>query len=140
MQSISLRRQVTIVAIVTDQFRQQASAELQGALQQTDMEAQQLEFQGKRALTDFEKRGAAADEIQGLQAQIEEQRQRLRAQKADLLGKLDMVGKLDLGSEFVQGTVDNFVDVAVGDPFYAKMSNPVVIIKDGIVQEIRTEG
>jgi hypothetical protein len=37
MQTISLRRQVTIVAIVTDQFRQQAAAELQAALQQMDM-------------------------------------------------------------------------------------------------------
>ncbi|HEY9721502.1 MAG TPA: YlqD family protein [Oscillatoriaceae cyanobacterium] len=140
MQSISLRRQVTIVAIVTEQFRQQASAELQAALQQMDMEAQQLEFQGKRALGDLEKRGASPAELQGLQGQIEENRQRLRAQKADLLGKLDMIGKMQLGSEFVQGNVDNYVEVRVGDHLYGKLANPQVIVKDGIVQEIRGEG
>lgn len=139
MQSIALRRQVTIVAIVTEQFRQQASAELQAALQQTDMEAQQLEFQGKRAVTDFEKRGASGAELENIKSQIEEQRQRIKGQKADLLGKLDMIGKMDLNSEFIQGTVDNFVDVKVGDPIYAKLSNPQVIVKDGIVQEIRGE-
>jgi len=139
MQSISLRRQVTIVAIVTEQFRQQATAELQAALQQTDMEAQQLEFQGKRAITDFEKRGAAAAEIEGVKGQIEEQRQRIKAQKTDLLGKLDMIGKMELNSEFIQGQVDNFVDVKVGDHIYAKLSNPQIIVKDGIVQEIRGE-
>lgn len=140
MQSISLRRQVTIVAIVTEQFRQQASAELQAALQQMDMEAQQLEFQGKRAMGDLEKRGASPAELEGLKGQIEENRQRLRAQKADLLGKLDMIGKMELGSEFVQGNVDNYVEVRVGDHLYAKLANPAVIVKDGIVQEIRGEG
>lgn len=139
MQSISLRRQVTIVAIVTEQFRQQASAELQAGLQQMDMEAQQLEFQGKRALTDFEKRGASAAELDNVKEQIEEQRNRIKAQKAELLAKLDMIGKLDIGAEFIQGTVDNFVDVKVGDHIYAKLANPQVIVKDGIVQEIRGE-
>jgi hypothetical protein len=139
MQSISLRRQVTIVAIVTENFRQQATAELQQGLQQTDMESQQLEFQGKRALADFEKRGASGPEIENIKAQIQEQRERIKGQKADLLAKLDMIGKLDIGSEFIQGTVDNFVDVKVGDHIYAKLANPQVIIKDGLVQEIRGE-
>ena len=139
MQSISLRRQVTIVAIVTEQFRQQASAELQAGLQQMDMEMQQLEFQGKRAITDFEKRGASSAEIENVKEQIEEQRQRIRAQKADMLGKLDMVSKMEVGSEFHQGNVDNFVDVKVGDHLYAKLANPQIIVKDGIVQEIRGE-
>ena len=139
MQSISLRRQVTIVAIVTEQFRQQASSELQAALQQLDMETQQLEVQGKRAISDFEKRGASQPELEGIKAQIEEQRQRIRAQKADLLGKLDMITKMEIGSEFIQGTVDNFVDVKVGDHIYAKLANPQIIVKDGIVQEIRGE-
>ena len=139
MQEINLRRQVTIVAIVTEQFRTQASAELQAALQQSDMEAQQLEFQGKRALTDFEKRGASSPELDNVKGQIEEQRNRIRAQKADLLGKLDMISKMELNSEFIQGTVDNYVDVKVGDHLYGKLANPQIIVKDGIVQEIRGE-
>ena len=139
MQSIAIRRQVTIVAIVTEQFRQQATAELQAGLQQLDMESQQLEFQGKRALTDFEKRGASAAELENVKQQIEQQRARIKEQKADLLQKLDMIGKLDLGSEFIQGQVDNFVDVKVGDHIYAKLANPQVIVKDGVVQEIRGE-
>ncbi|MDB5099443.1 MAG: hypothetical protein JWM80_3864 [Cyanobacteria bacterium RYN_339] len=139
MQSISLRRQVTIVAIVTEQFRQQAAAELQAALQQSDMEAQQLEFQGKRALGDFEKRGASGAELENVKSQIEEQRNRIKAQKAELLGKLDMISKMEMNSEFIQGQVDNFVDVKVGDHLYAKLSNPQIIVKDGIVQEIRGE-
>ncbi len=140
MQSISLRRQVTIVAIVTENFRKQAAAELQTALQQADMESQQLEFQGKRALTDLEKRGASAADLDNVKGQIEEQRTRIRATKGDLMGKLDLISKLEANSEFIQGTVDNYVEVKVGDHIYAKLSNPQIIVKDGIVQEIRGEG
>jgi hypothetical protein len=49
-----------------------------------------------------------------------------------------MIGQLDIGSEFVQAQVDNFVDVAVGDNLYLKLSSPEVIVKDGVVVEIRT--
>jgi hypothetical protein len=139
MSTISLRRQATIVAIVTEEFKQQATAELQTALQQIDMESQQLEFQGKRAIADAEKKGATPADLDGLKAQINEHRQRISAQKADFMGKLEGVGQLELGSEFVQGQVDNFVDVKTGDMLYAKMASPVILVKDGIVQEIRGE-
>jgi hypothetical protein len=137
MQTISLRRQVTIVAIITDEFRQQATSELQGALKQTDEESQAMEFQAKRALADMEKRGAPVADLDMVKAQIDEQRQRLRAQKGELLNKLELVSKMQLGEEFIQGQVENFVDVSVGDNLYAKLSNPQIIVKNGLVQEIR---
>ncbi len=137
MQTISLRRQVTIVAIITDEFRQQATSELQAALKQTDEESQAMEFQAKRALVDMEKRGAPVADLDMVKAQIDEQRQRLRSQKGELLNKLELVSKMQLGEEFIQGQVENFVDVSVGDNLYAKLSNPQIIVKNGLVQEIR---
>lgn len=143
-QSLSLRRQAIIKAIVTENFKQQAAAELQGALQQIDMQMQQLEFQGKRAIADLEKKGISpagpelTAQLNQLKAQIEQERQNLFAAKNDMMQKLNMIGQLEVGSEFVQGNVDNFVDVAVGDNLYAKLSAPEIIVKDGIVVEIRT--
>lgn len=141
--SLNLRRQAIIKAIVTDTFKQQASAELQAALQQIDMQMQQLEFQGKRAISDLEKKGISpagpelTAQLNQLRAQIEEERQRLFAAKNDMMQKLTMIGQLEPGSEFVQGNVDNFVDVKLGDNLYAKLSSPEIIVKDGIVVEFR---
>lgn len=137
MDSVVLKRPAVIVAIVTDSFRQQASAELQQGLQQTDQEAQQLEFQGKRAISDAQKRNVSPAELQGLEAQIEAERARLRQQKAELMGKLDMVTKLKAGEEFVQGQMDVDVAVRVGDHLYAKLAPLMVVVKDGVVQELR---
>ncbi len=143
-ESLNLRRQAIIKAIVTDTFKQQASAELQGALQQIDMQMQQLEFQGKRAISDLEKKGISpagpelTAQLNQLKAQIEQERQNLFSAKNDMMQKLNMIGQLEPGSEFVQGNVDNFVDVAIGDNLYAKLSAPEIIVKDGVVVEIRT--
>lgn len=57
--TLALRRQVVIKAIVTETFKQQAGAELQAALQNVDMNLQQLEFQGKRAIADLEKKSVS---------------------------------------------------------------------------------
>ncbi|MBM3268141.1 MAG: YlqD family protein [Candidatus Sericytochromatia bacterium] len=135
-QVLSLRRQVLIKAIVTDQFKQQATAELQTALSQVDEQFQQLEFQAKRALQDLEKKNP--EQLPMLRSQIEEDRGRLLAAKNDLLQKLNVIGQLEINQEFVQGNVDNFVDVGVGDNLYAKLAAPEIVVKDGVVVEIRT--
>lgn len=143
-QSLSLRRQVIIKAIVTENFKQQAAAELQQALQSVDMNLQQLEFQGKRAIADLEKRSVSPagpmvqQQIEGIKSQIENERNQLMAAKNDMLQKLNIIGQLEINSEFVQAQVDNFVDVALGDNLYLKLATPEVIVKDGIVTEIRT--
>ncbi|MNK49911.1 hypothetical protein D3C87_687780 [compost metagenome] len=142
--TLNLRRQAIIKAIVTDTFKQQASAELQQALQQIDMQMQQLEFQGKRAIADLEKKGISpagpelTAQLNQLKSQIEQERQNLFSAKNDMMQKLNMIGQLESGSEFVQGNVDNFVDVQIGDNLYAKLSAPEIIVKDGVVVEIRT--
>lgn len=143
MESISLKRQVAIKAIVTDTFKQQVTAEIQQALQQLDLNLQQLEFQGKRAIADLEKQSLTpagpqqAAQMQGLKDSIEQERQRLLGGKQEMLQRLNVVSQLEMNSEFLQGTVDNYVEVKIGDNLYEKLSNTEVILKDGVVTEIR---
>lgn len=140
MDSIKLKRPVAIKAIVTDKFKGEASKEIQQALQNFDLALQQLEFQGKRAMTDLDKNPDIPNKEQArqnLQMQIEQQRAQINAQKAELLQRLNMISQLEMNSEFLQATVDNYVEVKVGDNLYEKMSNTEVIVKDGIVVEIR---
>ncbi len=140
MDSIKLKRPVAIKAIVTEKFKTEASKEIQQALQNFDLALQQLEFQGKRALTDLDKNPDVPNKEQArqnLQMQIDQQRGQINAQKAELLQRLNMIAQLDMDSEFLQATVDNYVEVKVGDNLYEKMSNTEVIVKDGIVIEIR---
>jgi len=142
--TLALRRQVVIKATATETFKQQAGAELQAALQNVDMNLQQLEFQGKRAIADLEKKSVSpagpmvTQQIEQIRGQIENERNQLLAAKNDMLQKLNLISQLEINSEFVQAQVDNYVDVGVGDNLYLKLSAPEVIVKDGVVVEIRT--
>ncbi|MGV3525699.1 MAG: YlqD family protein [Candidatus Sericytochromatia bacterium] len=140
MESIKLKRPVAVKAIVTEKFKSEAQKEIQQALQNFDLALQQLEFQGKRALSDLDKNPDVPNKEQarqGLQGQIEQQRGQINGQKAELLQRLNMIAQLEMNSEFMQATVDNYVDIKVGDNLYEKLSNTEVIVKDGIVVEIR---
>lgn len=140
MESIQLKRPVAVKAIVTEKFKTEATKEIQQALQNFDLALQQLEFQGKRALTDLEKNPEVQNKDQArqnVQGQIEQQRGQINQQKAELLQRLNMISQLEMDSEFLQATVDNYVDIKVGDNLYEKLSNTEVIVKDGVVIEIR---
>jgi len=137
MKSISLKRPVAIKAIVTETFKANASNEIQQGLQQLDLGLQQLEFQGKRAIADLEKKPPAPGEMDNLRAGIEQERQRILMQKNDFLQRLNMISQLELNSEFLQATVENYVEIKEGDNLYDKLSNTEVILKDGVVVEIR---
>lgn len=140
MESIQLKRPVAIKAIVTEKFKTEATKEIQAALQNFDLALQQLEFQGKRALGELDKNTEIQNKDQArqnLMGQIEQQRGQINGQKAELLQRLNMISQLEMDSEFLQATVDNYVDVKVGDNLYEKLSNTEVIVKDGVVVEIR---
>jgi len=137
MQSISIKRQVTVKAIVTEVFKNNASVEIQQQLQQLDMNMQQLEFQAKRAVSDLEKQNPAPGQMESLKLQIDEERQRLLVGKNELLQRMNMISQLELNTEFPQGMLDNYVTINIGDNLYEKLSSTEVILKDGVVVEIR---
>jgi hypothetical protein len=140
MKSISLKRQVAVKAIVTDVFKTNASNEIQQSLQQLDLNLQQLEFQAKRAISDLEKQKANPADMENLKGQIEQERQRLLVGKNELLQRLNVIAQLEMNSEFLQGTLENYVEINVGDNLYDKLSNTEIILKDGVVVEIRGQG
>lgn len=126
---------VTIKAIVTEDFKSKMKDELSKTLGRLESASQQLEFQLRRyvpevAKTDIEQAGRLRREIEG-------ERQKHETARAELSDRLKEVSDLDLGSEFVQGTIEAEVEIAVGDNLLEKLGGQEIIIKDGIIQEIK---
>ena len=72
--------------------------------------------------------------------QLEADEKNRRDMKEELTQRRSIIKGLELNTEFVQGVVDNFVEIKVGDNLYEKLSNTEVLIKDGVVVEIRGRG
>lgn len=142
-ESIQLMRQVAVRAIVTENFKSQVGGEITRNLEQIDADLQQLEFKSKRSISDIEKRtgGALTNEakmqIDTVRSQIESERLRLMQLKEEMEEQFQALSKLPLGSVVTQFTIENPVDVRVGENIFQRLENGEILVKDGIVQEIK---
>lgn len=132
---LTLKRVVTIKVIVTEQFKKYLGAEVERAIRNLDLQAQQMEFQAKRYLQDLEDKGMV-QEAGNFKNQLSLEKQRQDAVKSGLTKKIEEANNLALGSEFIQGTVDGWVKVKKGENLYEKLGAMEITIKDGMIQDI----
>ena len=133
---ITLKRTVTIKAIVTDDFKKYLGHEIDNSIGELDKKLKVVEDQGKKLIESLQSSGSK-DQIASVQQQIQLESQQQEQAKSDLEKRKADVSKLNLDSEFVQGTIDGFVGVKVGDNLYQKLGALEIIIKDGVVQDIK---
>ena len=125
-----------VKAIVTEAFKQNLVKELERAVSNLDTQGAQMETQSKAYLEDLKKKGLM-QKAAAFKHQFDDERSRQAAAKADLLMKIEEAKRLQIGSEFVQGPLEGPVHVSVGDNLYKKVGGAEILVKDGIIQEIR---
>jgi putative N-acetylmannosamine-6-phosphate epimerase len=138
--AIQLQRTVTIKVIVTEEFKNYLVAELERTIKNLDLQVQRMEEQGKMLIENLKKQGEKTkQQISTIVQQINLDKQQQSIAKADLLKKSEEAKGLKLGAEFVQGTVNGWVTVEKGDNLYKKIGALELIVKDGVIQEIKGE-
>jgi hypothetical protein len=133
---LELKRVVMVKAIVTQAFKDNLVKELERAVKNLDAQAQQMDFQAKTYMEDLKKKGMVS-QMTAFKHQLEEEKGRQAAAKADLQAKMEEAKKLVLNTEFIQGPLEGPVNVKIGDNLYKKIGAAEIIVKDGIIQEIR---
>lgn len=132
---LTLKRTVTIKVTVTERFKQYLKFELEQSIQQANQRLKMLEEQMGRL-----KAGSSADQGKGQAAvgvQLESERVQVELSLQDFEKRRSEIDGLQMGSEFVQGTVDGFVNVTVGDNLYEKLGGMEILAEDGIVKAIK---
>lgn len=133
---ITISRPVVIKAVVTESFKRLYIQDLEEAIKRVDALVQQIDTQIRRS----ELERQLSPQSRAVRQQLEVERARQEAAKAELTMRLREAQDLILNSEFPQGTVESLVEVAVGDNLFSKIGRTEVVVKDGIVLEIREEG
>lgn len=122
---------VTVKQILTEKSREKLSAKYNQQKQQLQKECDQLLFEMKK-LERTRKFSAA-----GLKAQFDKEID-LRREKIKLIDfQIEQLGMLPYGSELKDQDVQALVDIEIGDNWEEIMKGKTVIIKDGIISEIR---
>ena len=133
MGTITVQRPIVIKTIVTESFKRLYVGDLEDAIRRVDALVQQIDVQARR----FELERQVTPQSRAIRQQLDLERARQEAARAELQARLREAQELELNSEFTQGTIDGTVDIAVGDNLFDKISGTEMIVKDGIVLEIR---
>jgi len=135
MSGITVKRSIGVRVIVSEEFKAELNSELQEAATETQRRIEQMEMHSRRLLAELQR----SDLSQAMQArkQIEAERQRHEALKQDIQRQLQEVDKLEIGSEYPRGTVEGVVELNQGDDLVQKLSGSQIVIKDGVIVELR---
>ncbi|MDG2991606.1 YlqD family protein [Candidatus Synechococcus calcipolaris G9] len=137
-----LRRQITVKAVVTPLWKEDAQRQLQAQIDQIDGQLQQVDLQAQQIVAELKKQAAAdAPEllntrIQEVQAQVNTRQGELLQQKNNVLQQLDQVQRLEMEEEVNQGQMDNFFYAKQGDHLIQKMQVEI-LLRDGVIEQIR---
>jgi len=139
-----LKRNVTVKAVVTPRWKEEAQQQLQAQINQIDGQLQQLEMHGQRTIAEIQKQGSqppdakTTQQIENIQSQVNQKKSELLEQKNQILQQLQQVQLLELDQEVNQVQLEGFFRVEVGDNLIKKMQVEI-LLRDGIVEAIRGE-
>ena len=140
-ETVSIKRNIAIKAIVTPLWKQDAEAELSKAISATDKQLAKLEQEGQQVVSNIRAQSAnpldprVQEQVAKIQQQVAGKRNELEEQKRNLLQQQIQVRDLKMDQIVDQGQVDSICDVSVGDNLIKKMQVSITV-KDGIIQTI----
>ncbi len=130
-----LKQSVLVKAIITEDFRKELISKLKAAAKEIDLSIEQLEAQGQRYLLGIDRQNI--QQMLAVRQEVEEEKKKQELLKTQLSEKVKEVEGLALGSEYPQGSLEGFVEIKVGDDLTQKIARQEIIIRDGIIVEIR---
>lgn len=130
---ITVVRPVVVKAIVTETFKRQYLSELEDTVRRLDTVIGQIDTQIRR--TELERQ--ITPQARAIRQQLEVERSRQEAARMELAARIKEAESLELNSEFSQGTIESMAELNIGDNFFTRLARAEVVIKDGIVIEIR---
>ncbi|WP_335960872.1 YlqD family protein [Halalkalibacter kiskunsagensis] len=130
---MKLIQNVVIKQVLTKAKKASIIQQYEEGLIQYKREIDQLNFQLHRATKDR----VTKHEQQQLRARYNKDIKKREDSIQALSFKIQQINQLQIGTEIREGTAESIIEINEGDMWTGLGSMPEIIIKDGIVQEIR---
>ena len=139
--TLSIKRSITIRAVVTPAWKEEAERELSAGIATTDQQLAQLEQEGQQVVDDVRRQSAnpldprVQEQVAQVQQQVAAKRAELEEQKRNMLQQQAQVRELEMEQIVDQGQLESFCDIQVGDNLVSKMQ-VAVVVRDGVIEAI----
>lgn len=140
-QGLQVKRSITVRAVVTSRWKEDAERELSTALATTDNQLSQLELEGQQVIDEIRRQSAnpldprVQDQVASIQQQVAAKRAELDEQKRQMLEQQSQVRELEMEQIVEQGQLESFCQVQVGDNLVEKLQ-VAIVVRDGVIEAI----
>ena len=139
--SLTIKRTITVRAVVTPRWKEDAERELSNALSNFDAQLAQLEQEGQQVIDQIRRQSAnpldprVQEQVASVQQQVAAKRAELEEQKRQMLEQQRQVRELEMEQIVEQGQIESVCDVQVGDNLVEKLQ-AAVLVRDGVIEAI----
>ena len=133
MDKMFVRVPVAVKAKVTEDLKMKIIGDVQDTIKKMDLELEHFEFQAKKALAQ-----AAGDlsVLPALRSQIDAERSKRQAAKAEAEARLKRAEALEIGAEIGHGTLERTVEIGIGTDLDA-LARAEILTEDGKISAFR---
>ena len=139
--SLTIKRPITVRAVVTPTWKEEAEREISNGIATADQQLAQLEQEGQQVVEQVRRQSAnpldprVQEQVANIQQQVAGKRSELEEQKRNLLQQQAQVRELEMDQIVEQGQLESTCELKVGDNLVQKMQVSIVV-KDGVVQSM----
>jgi hypothetical protein len=139
--TLRIKRTITVRAVVTPRWMEDAERELSNAVSNSDAQLAQLEQEGQQVIDEIRRQSAnpldprVQEQVASVQQQVGAKRAELEQQRRQMLDQQRQVRELEMEQIVEQGQLESVVDVRVGDNLVEKLQ-AAVLVRDGVIEAI----
>jgi hypothetical protein len=139
--SLTIKRTITVRAVVTPRWKEDAERELSNAISNLDQQLAQLEQEGQRVIDEIRRQSAnpldprVQEQVGSVQQQVGAKRAELEEQKRQVLEQQRQVRELEMDQIVDQGQIESTCEVRVGDNLVEKLQ-VALLVRDGVIEAI----
>ena len=143
--TFSIKRQITVRAVVTPRWKEDAERELSNAISSFDQQLAQLEQEGQRLVDEIRRQSIkpldprVQEQVGSLQQQVAAKRAEIEEQKRQVLEQQRQVRELEMEQIVDQGQLESFCQVGMGDNLVEKLQ-AAVVVRDGVIEAMEGAG
>jgi hypothetical protein len=139
--SLTIKRTITVRAVVTPRWKEDAERELSNAISNLDQQLAQLEQEGQRVVDEIRRQSAnpldprVQEQVGSVQQQVGAKRTEFEEQKRQVLEQQSQVRELQMEQIVDQGQIESTCEVNVGDNLVQKLQ-VAILVRDGVIEAI----
>ncbi len=138
---LTIKRSITVKAVVTPSWKEEAEKELSNAISASDQQLAQLEQEGQQFINEVRNQSAnpldprVQEQVGQIQQQVAAKRSEIEEQKRNLLQQQVQIRELEMEQIVEQGQIESLCELKVGENLVKKMQVSITV-RDGVVESI----